>query len=281
MSVDLTKAPRQLPGHRPRRAVRRRRFTLAPHFWRRLVRGRWLVITLVVLLAAGIMVRLGIWQLGRWQGRREANAAITKQLALPPLQLNGQAAQTLDPATLTFRRVQLSGTWDYAHEVELRYRSFDNQAGVHLLTPLRLDDSAVVVIVDRGWIPYQQAGAENRRSYQQVNHTTFEGLIYPSVQQDDPSPEPGVVSQIDLNVIGAEMPYPVQAYWVQRLPVAAKESPPRAEGLPDLTNGSHLAYTMQWWGFATTLLITYFLFANQTMLRSSRPRPEFARTGPR
>lgn len=43
----------------------------------RLLRGRWLVITLVVLLAAGVMVRLGFGRSRGWMVAGAANAAIT------------------------------------------------------------------------------------------------------------------------------------------------------------------------------------------------------------
>lgn len=245
-------------------------FAVAPHFWRRLFSGRWLIATIVVLLAIGVMVRLGVWQLDRLQGRRAANAAITQQLAAPPLALDGQTARTTDAAALTFRRVSLRGTWDYAHEIELRYRSFDGQAGIHLLTPLRIEGSDAAVLVDRGWVPYQQSGADNRQIYQQGDRAVIEGLVYASIPQETPSSEPGTVSQIDLAAVGAQTPYALLPFWVQRLPASAGEPLPRSEGMPDLSDGTHFAYMIQWWAFAATLLITYLLFANQTMRRADR-----------
>ncbi len=225
------------------------------------------------------MLWLGGWQFGRWQGRLAANAAISRQLALPPITLNAQAIQTNNLASLTYRRVQVSGRWDYANEVELRYRSLDGQAGVHLLTPLQIAGTEQVLLVDRGWIPYQEA--TNRRAYQQNDQATFEGLIYESQPQSTPSAEPGVVSQVDLAAIGAMVPYPLLPYWVQRLPVAPKEPLPRAVGPPDLSSGSHLAYTIQWWAFASTLVITYLIFANQSMRRAQQGGPRRHGSAPR
>ena len=224
------------------------------------------------------MIGLGLWQLDRLQGRRAANVAITRQLAAPPIALDARTAQATDAAALTFRRVSLRGTWDYTHEIELRYRSFDGQAGIHLLTPLRIDGGEVTVLVDRGWIPYQQVGAENRRAYQQGDRATIEGLVYASIHQDTPSSTPGTVSQIDLAAVGAQVPYPLLPYWVQRLPASADEPLPRSEGLPDLSDGSHLAYMIQWWAFAATLLVTYLIFANQSMKRVRSTKYE-VRTG--
>lgn len=251
---------------------RRGDIAVAPNFWRNLLRGRWLLITLVVLLATGVMVRLGVWQLERLQGRRAANAAITRQIAAPPLLLDARAATTTDPAALTFRRVAVRGTWDYEHELELRYRSFDGQAGIHLLTPLRIAGGDTVVLVDRGWVPYQEAERDGRLAYRRGESANIEGLIRESSAQTTPSAEPGVVSQIDLAAIGAQLPYAIQPYWVQRLPAADNKTPPRSEGPPDLSDGSHLAYMIQWWAFATTLVITYLAFANTMMLRERRRR---------
>jgi surfeit locus 1 family protein len=269
-------------SNRARRAVygagltqrRRGGIAVAPGLLRNLLRGRWLVITIVVLLAAGVMVRLGIWQMSRLQGRRAANVAITRQINAPPLLLDVRTATTIDPATLIFRRVTVRGTWDYAHEVELRYRSFDGQAGIHVLTPLRIAGGDTVVLVDRGWIPYQDTGPEGRRAYQQGESASIEGLVYESHAQSSASSEPGVFSQIDVPAIGAQLPYPLVSYWVQRLPSGDNQTPPRSEGPPPLDDGSHLGYMIQWWAFAATLLVTYLVFANQTMLRERRKRAE-------
>jgi surfeit locus 1 family protein len=241
---------------------------------RNLVRGRWLVVTIVVLLAAGVMVRLGIWQMNRLQGRRAANAAITRQINAPPLLLDAQTASASDAATLAFRRVTVRGTWDYAHEVELRYRSFDGQAGIHILTPLRIAGGDTVVLVDRGWVPYPYTSPDGRGAYQQGESANIEGLVNESHSVAGDTNGPGIFSQIDIPAIGAQMPYQLLPYWVQRLPSGDNLAPPRSEGPPALDDGPHLGYMFQWWAFAVTLLITYLIFANQTMLRERRKRAE-------
>lgn len=243
----------------------------------RLLRGRWLVITLVVLLAAGVMVRLGFWQKSRLDGRRAANAAISRQLAAPILTLDGAALATVDPASLIFRRVLVRGTWDYDHEVELRYRSFDGQPGIHLLTPLRIDGSDRAILVDRGWVPFDQAGPQGRTQFRQGATGEVEGLVYESIHQDGAPTSSGgdrldAFSQVDVAAIGAQEAVPLVSFWVRRLPSGDNITPPRAEGLPDLSNGTHLAYMIQWWAFAATLLITYVIFANQMMWREQKRR---------
>jgi surfeit locus 1 family protein len=249
---------------------RRAGIAIAPNLWRTFFRGRWLLATVVVLLAIGVMVRLGFWQLHRLEGRREANAVIARQLAEPPIAVDARNAATVDPNEFSFRRVRLQGEWDYAHEMELRYRSFDGQPGIHLLTPLRLTGSDTYVLVDRGWIPFEQTGPIGRRPYDGGAGGAIEGLVYATIPQDGPSTDPGVFSQIDLARIGAQLPYPIQHYWVQRLPSGPNQTPPLSEGLPALGDGSHLGYVVQWWAFALTLLITYVFFVNAALLRGRR-----------
>jgi surfeit locus 1 family protein len=261
------------------RAARRRRaeIVLVPGLAWRLLRGRWLAITLLVLLAAGVMVGLGLWQKGRLDGRRAANATLSRQLAAPVLTLDGATLATADPASLTFRRVLVRGTWDYANEVELRYRSFDGQPGVHLLTPLRVAGSDRAILVDRGWVPFDQTGPEGRRRFQGSATGEVQGLVYASIPQSGPPTSTGgdrldAFTQVDLAAIGGQQPAPLAPFWVRRLPSGDNLIPPRAEGLPDLGDGTHLAYMIQWWAFAATLLVTYLFFANQMMRREDDKR---------
>jgi len=271
--LGIGTTPKMNPARRNVARSRGRRrigIGIAPNLLRTFFRGRWLPATVVVLVAIGVMVRLGVWQLHRLEGRRAANAVIARQLADPPITIDDQNATTVDPNELSFRRVSLQGEWDYAHEMELRYRSYDGQPGIHLLTPLHLTGSDTYVLVDRGWISFEQTGPVGRQPYDSGAGGGIEGLIYASIPQDGPSTEPGVFSQIDLARIGAQLPYPIQNYWVQRLPVGANQTPPFSEGLPDLGDGSHLNYVIQWWAFALTLLITYIFFVNAALLRGSR-----------
>lgn len=268
---------------RSRGARRRAEIILVPGLARRLLRGRWLAVTLLVLVAAGVMTGLGFWQKGRLDGRRAGNAAVARQIAAPPLTLDGTNLATLDPSTLTFRRVIVRGTWDYEHEVELRYRSFDGQPGIHLLTPLRIAGSDRAILVDRGWVPYTAAGSINRQEFRSGPNGNLEGLVYASIPQEGPPTSTGgdrldAVSQVDLAAIGGQLPYPIATFWVRRLPSGDNLTPPRAEELPDLSDGSHLGYMLQWWAFAATLLVTYLFLANQMMGREDRKRRDEVRS---
>jgi surfeit locus 1 family protein len=119
----------------------------------RLFNRRWWKITLLVILAMGVMVRLGIWQLDRLAQRRAFNARVQAQMEASTLHLQG-AALTEDLPSMEYRQVQVTGEYDFAHQVALRNQAWQGQFGVHLVTPLEISGTQTAVLVDRGWIPY-------------------------------------------------------------------------------------------------------------------------------
>src|SRR5215207_8372409 len=129
---------------------------------RNLFTGRRLWMTLLVIVGALVLSRLGIWQLDRLAQRRAFNSSLNTRMAQPALQLRDAA---MDPATLEYRRVEVRGVYDPTQEIVLRNRALDGAPGVHVLTPLRLSGSDIAVLVDRGWIPLEQADPAARSAF--------------------------------------------------------------------------------------------------------------------
>ncbi|MGC8780653.1 MAG: SURF1 family cytochrome oxidase biogenesis protein, partial [Anaerolineae bacterium] len=93
---------------------------------------------------------------------RAANARTLARLNEPALRLDGSA---LDPAAVNLRRAVVRGVFDYEQEIVLRNRTYDEAPGVHVLVPLRIAGSNMAVLVDRGWIPFDLAGPEQRSAF--------------------------------------------------------------------------------------------------------------------
>ena len=233
---------------------------------RTLVRGRRLALTLLVLLAAGVMVGLGFWQFGRLTTRRAINATIEQRRAQPPITLD---ANTADPATIAERQVTVSGTWDYAGEVVLRNRAYEELTGVHLLTPLRIDGSDRAILVDRGWIPYTEADPDKRRAYQKPERGTVQGLAHESRPPSGTPPDNSPAARqdawfnADVTSIQRQVPYPLLTVWVEQAAVLGRAELPIPDPNLALDDGPHLGYTIQWWGFAAILLAGYVVVMTQ------------------
>src|SRR5215217_2504887 len=120
--------------------------------FRRMLNRKWLLTTILVIAAAAVMVRLGIWQLDRLAQRRAFNARVLAQIDQPVLDLSGEALGA-DLANMEYRKVKVTGEYDFSQEVALRNQAMNGQWGVHLITPLRIAGTDQAVLVDRGWIP--------------------------------------------------------------------------------------------------------------------------------
>lgn len=246
--------------------------------WSVLFTRRWLFATLLVLLACAVMVRLGFWQLDRLAQRRAFNARVSEQMAQPPLDLN-DAPPEADLAAMEYRTVRLSGRFDYEHQVAIRNQAWENRLGVHLLTPLRLDDSEQAVMVDRGWIPLEDFQAGDLSPFDEAVDATIEGVLRRSQSQPsfggraDAPLQPGewraVWNFVTLEWMAQQMPYPLLNVYVVQAPEDGRDGLPYRH-LPEveLTEGPHLGYAVQWFLFAAILFLGYPFYVRK---ESSRP----------
>ena len=256
---------------------------------RTVLRGRWALLTIVVIALAALLTGLGFWQFGRLQGRRAVNPIIAARLAEPPLLLNEVNGRAIDPGALEFRRVAVRGTFDYANEVVRRYTTFDGQAGVQVVTPLRITGSDAAILVDRGWIPYHLEAPEARRPYQnEPGEVEVLGLAAQPRGVEGEQALPGAPSteridawpRIDPAAIGQQLPYSLLSFWITRLPVPGVPGPPNAAPPPELGDGTHFWYALQWWGFTLVLIVGYLaLVARTTAPKRRRGTPAMPLAG--
>ena len=233
-------------------------------------RGRQLLATLLMIVGALVLARLGIWQLDRLAQRRAINTAIASRQAEPPVPLT--PALAADPAQ-EYRRVELRGVFDPAQEIVLRNRSVDGVTGVHVLTPLRFtgaDGAPLAVLVDRGWLPNIAASAAARAPYAApTGESTLVGQIRRSQEHFGGPADPPFTAErprldawflVNIPRITEQAGYPLLPVFVEQLPAAGDPGLPRRDPLTDLGEGPHMAYAVQWFAFAVILLVGYVVF---------------------
>lgn len=235
---------------------------------------KWRILTVLIIIAIGVMVRLGLWQLDRLQERRDYNARIQAQLDAPPLTLDATTPID-DLGNMEYRSVVVRGEFDFAQEVALRGQSVNGQLGARLLTPLRIAGSDRAVLVDRGWIPYAETEDGQWPQYVQSGVIEVRGQIRASRNQTgfgipiDPTPVPGqrltAWNKANVQDIGAQMPYALLPVYIQQAPDADIDTvlPYAALSPLDLSDGSHLGYAGQWFLFATIFAVGYPFFVRK------------------
>lgn len=244
----------------------------------RLLTRRWLLATVLVLAAAGVCVRLGIWQLDRLAERRAFNTRVVEQQEAAPLTLDAPALD-LDLYSMEYRRVIVTGRYLPEDEIVLRNQiwltEFGTELGVKLFTPLVIDGTDKAILVERGWIP--EADAKDRAAYDEEGTVIVNGQLRRAetdfslgrTLHPDPTLAPDEArldawNNLDLGRLGQQMDVELLPVYLQRMPEGAQTEPPYA--LPpelDLSEGSHLGYAFQWFSFAALLILGYPFFASR------------------
>lgn len=113
---------------------------------------RFWVVTAATALTMAATASLGVWQLDRAAQKLALEAQINERGGLSAWdtpQLLGAADATVG----IHRPVRLSGTWVPGRTVFLDNRQMNTRVGFFVVTPLRLEGSERVVLVQRGWAP--------------------------------------------------------------------------------------------------------------------------------
>ena len=223
------------------------------------LRPLWILSHLFAVAVVVAFVLLGLWQLDRHDERAARNATVQARAELAPVPVTSALAEVDDPADLRFRSVTASGSFG-ERDLLVDNRSRDGLPGAWVLTPLVLDDGSTVV-VNRGF---------------QFND---DGTV-------DPAPAPGGTVAIEGTVTTWERDgcgvrrgpdeVPVGMACLQRstaeevfggdvLPVVVQSQtsdPPAPDllapvPLPELDDGPHRSYAVQWFIFATIVAIVY------------------------
>jgi surfeit locus 1 family protein len=223
----------------------------------RLKRTEWAFLALACAVGAACL-RLGLWQVSRLEERRERNVLIRDRLALEPVTAM-QAARLGDE--VEFRPVTASGSFDPGHQIVLANRPRDGLPGVHLVTPLLLENGSAALLVDRGWLPYDQAEEEQLEELAIPGQVTVRGLA----RLSQPQPILGIAADrlpatgmpplrswrfLDIDSIQEQNPYPLLGFYLELTEPIPGHPVPYPDPQIDLSDGSHLGYAIQWFAFA-------------------------------
>ena len=223
-------------------------------------RPKWIALTIgVVVLMVG-MVNLGFWQLRRLDTRKALNAEVRHRSAAAPAPLDsllGSGVTFASAEALEWRTVTATGVYDTASEVLVANRSFDGEPGLHVLTPLDLDDGRTL-LVNRGWVPIATTvgGAvvvpppppADVTVTARVRATQVRGALGP---RDPATGRLHTFARADVARIAEQLSRPVVPAYVELIAAPGQDTvkPPRPLPLPTLDDGPHLSYAVQWFIF--------------------------------
>ncbi|WGL50872.1 SURF1 family protein [Nocardioides sp. BP30] len=245
--------------------------------FRFLLSRRWALFTLAVAILAYGTWWLGEWQWGRLQDKHHGNAIISANLKQAPQPVEEVMApgKKVDSDT-EWKRVVVTGTYDAADTITWRYRTNDHsESGIDVVVPLITADGTGV-LVDRGWLA----------STDQDNHpvpippppsgqVTVVGWV-----RADATGSSTRVSQLGTRAISSRTIAPAIGRTLDSgFLIVQSESPKPATALspndePDLSNGPHFFYALQWWFLGILAVVGFFyLMYDERRLYVRGPEP--------
>lgn len=225
-------------------------------------------VTLAMLAGVTLTVRLGFWQLSRASEKERRHSEIMAKIEAPALKI---ATPLADPTQFSelHRRVVVQGEWMTEHTIYLDNRPMNGQAGFWVLTPLKVNESTIVLI-QRGWVPRHRQDRTLLPDIQTpLGAVTVQGRIslppsnlmdLGSRSEEIPSStnEKKIRQNLDIAQYANELRKPLAATVLQT------DSP--SDGLlrewPEITVGveKNLAYAFQWFALAALQLVLYLGF---------------------
>jgi len=234
---------------------------------------RWILLILFVAVLGTVMVNLGEWQIDRLHQRQARNATTVANEQAPIRPYSEIFTKPITDAD-AWQRVEAVGTLDAEHQFIVRYRSIGDQNGYQVVVPLRTASGAV--LVDRGFVPLPAGqpipttappvpgGQVRVVGYVQRSEQGRRGAIAPNGNQ---------VRLINSGALQQSIPYPIADGYISTVSM----DPPQSGGfgpldLPEISNGPHFWYAVQWFMFTGIALLGIFVFIRGDLRDRRRAR---------
>ncbi|XP_076749801.1 surfeit locus protein 1 [Xylocopa sonorina] len=131
---------------------------------------------------------LGTWQIQRRQEKLDLVEKLKSRTSHEPVELP-ESLENLE--TLEYYPIKLKGTFLYDKEFIVGHRSLlvdgapvnrnsfmtTNERGYHVVTPFKLADRDLTILVNRGWIPSSLKNPKRRKESQIKDETEITGIL--------------------------------------------------------------------------------------------------------
>ena len=232
------------------------------------LRPKWILSHLFVVALVCGMIWAMFWQLDRLHQKQARNRRImdrrTDQV-VPVGQISSPAEPYSSTDAIEFRRVTATGHYRADEELFVRSRSRNSSPGSWILTPLDLGHG-VAVTVNRGWVPNSGELVKVPARYKAPSgEVTVTGYVRKTETRGSfgpRDPKTGTlvdlaradVARLDQQVPEHLLPLYLQ---LQTQTPAIGPADPRPVPAPELDEGPHLSYAIQWAIFSTVAVVGY------------------------
>lgn len=227
-----------------------------------------LIGAVVTLICIPLFIKFGFWQYNKAQQKQAIqsaylNAETSNALPYP----TNISSSTDDLSAWQYKKVKLTGHYETKYQFLLDNKVEQNQAGYHVITPFKIDQSQQYVLINRGWIAGNADRSELPAFETPKETVSLEGLVWiPSKKiftlenaSNTPSPKnwQAVWQNMELEKYQQSVPFSVS-------PLAIKLDKGQQPGgflrnwqVPAERITTHIGYAYQWFGFAVATLLIF------------------------
>ena len=220
----------------------------------------WLTVFSVPSLA--VLIMLGLWQLDRLAWKTELidsfNARANATAILPP-------DPEVDLSQFEFQNLVLSGRFMHDRELYLTGRTYEGNAGFHVVTPF-LTDEDKIILVNRGWVSEAYRKPEARLFSIKDEQTSLRAVLRLPQQKGYFVPENEPENGFWFTLKPAEMAEfhkldkVIRTYYADQIRTGEVLTLPIAAEIDIEVRNTHLNYALTWFGIALSLFGVYIAY---------------------
>ncbi len=235
---------------------------------------KWIGFHLLVVGAIVAMINLGLWQLRRLDQRQAFNAVVEARYDAAPRPIDDVLTPGADADDLEWTPVVAGGTYRPDATIRIVNRSQNGSAGDNIVVPLELADGRLL-LVNRGFLPQGfdvppaatgEVSVSGRLRPSQERRTgqlsdPDEGALTEAQRVDIERLAPQLDGELDGELDGDVLPMYVDRF--ESSPAEPPELQPVAK--PDLSEGPHLGYAVQWFIFTIAVAVGWLLAVRRSV----------------
>ncbi len=246
----------------------------------------WIFSHVFVLSSAVLFVVLGLWQFDRLEERKEFNLGVLSAQNEETIQISGS---DLNEQLPEWASVEIAAKTIESDFIRVVNRTRNGVVGEHVVALVEVDQTRV--FLNRGFVPRQaQIGGlpDEFFAVGRVRRSVDKGF-FDVADAGDPDIAPRLnVSALSTRVEGEDsdqIPAELAAslgiessqiapVWIQ-LATIENSTPglPTPLGLPEISEGSHFSYAIQWLVFSALTPLFYVLILRRRSSKNSDPTP--------
>lgn len=225
-----------------------------------------LVPSIAVAVLLPLFLYMGYWQLQRAEEKRALQAEYDTRANGPAVQVERQVQGV---EALRFYRIVATGRYETDRQILIDNRVHQGRVGYHVITPLRLENSEVRLLVNRGWVSIGEGrdrlpAVDAPAGLQQVSGVaTVPAEKYFTLREPDPLDHgwQRVWQNMDMARYRAAVPFPMQPVVVLLDPASGAGGFTREWSRLDAGISVHQGYAFQWFMLAAGLAAIYLFMS--------------------